>query len=200
MVDFEFPFRIGNQFVSLYVRGNVQVCVRETSSCLISRPREGKTHDSSANLSLFFFLFREVDYHKYKFYDLNEKKIKRERGLRSKTSFPTASFQRRVNTSPFTRGNAALTVRVPRMEQIYRSVERLRMPRCFAIGPVISYLFQGYKRSQIQSRIHACLTTENSAKQQQTEIKILNLPLPRRGSKFNIFRLLDPVVDPIFKW
>lgn len=66
------------------------------------------------------------------------------------------------------------------------------MPRCFAIGPVISYLFQGYKRSQIQSRIHACLTTENSAKQQQTEIKILNLPLPRRGSKFtdiNIFRL-----------
>lgn len=153
MVDFKFPFRIGNQFVSLYVRGNVQVCVRETSSCLISRPREGKTHDSSANLSLFFFLFREVDYHKYKFYDLNEKKIKRERGLRSKTSFPTASFQRRVNTSPFTRGNAALTVRVPRMEQIYRSVERLRMPRCFAIGPVISYLFQGYKRSQIQSRI-----------------------------------------------
>lgn len=26
---------------------------------------------------------------------------------------------------PFTRGNAALTVRVPRMEQIYRSVESL---------------------------------------------------------------------------
>lgn len=58
MVDSKFPFRIGNQFVSLYVRGNVQVCVRETSSCLISRPREGKTHDSSANLSLFLSFSR----------------------------------------------------------------------------------------------------------------------------------------------
>lgn len=49
---------------------------------------------------------------------------KKGRGVEDqKTSFPTTGFS--VNTRPFARGNAALTVRVPRMEQIYRSVESL---------------------------------------------------------------------------
>lgn len=94
-----------------------------------------------------FFFFFEIITNTNSTNSVRRKERKRCRGSKNEFS-QHHGFS--VNTRAFARGNAALTVRVPRMEQIYRSVESLWMPRCFAIGPVISYLFQGYERSQIQ--------------------------------------------------
>lgn len=58
--------------------------------------------------------------------------------------------------------NAPLTARVPRMELIYRLVERLWMPQCFAIGPVISCLFERIKEDWIvnSTAIHEVLLSQ----------------------------------------
>lgn len=69
-----------------------------------------------------FFFFFEIITNTNSTNSVRGKERKRCR-VHQKTSFPITGFS--VNTRAFARGNAALTVRVPRMEQIYRSVESL---------------------------------------------------------------------------
>ena len=102
---------------------------QELEFCLISSSR-GK--DSSAKISFSFSRLLQIQILRIPY------EGKKRRGSKNEFSHHHGFS---VNTRAFARGNAALTVRVPRMEQIYRSVESLWMPRCFAIGPVISYLF-----------------------------------------------------------